>query len=616
MLRALTLASVFAMLIAPSRVQAQTSVNFFMSDGVELATDIYATTFEPQPVLFMRTPSGRSALEELAWSLVNRYDVKVVVQDIRGHGDSGGEESLFQTAAADGLDTLGWMDTLGWSNGIVGGYGQSVTGYEQLLIAGAGDPSFKCLYLKNTSANLPHAGIYEGGIRRSEFDIWAKGQGAPWAPAEWDLHPNAADPYWELLQFSEADAALITVPGLHVTGWYDVNLKGAIEGFRRLQDFGGPGAMGRQRLVIGPWAHKGGTGDLTFPQSMDSETVLEWEKAWASDCLHGEVGALDALPEVLVYMMGSDEPEAPGNVWETFETWPPPSVEVPLYLRNKERLTTSPPGVGELGQLFEHEPLSPVGTVGGRNLRIGQGPKDQSEIEAREDVAVYTSEALKDPVTVVGNIKANLWILTDWDVTDVVVRLTDVYPDGRSMLIASGVKRVGKQLSEQLVEVDLWATGAVFNIGHQIRISISGAMNGAYTPAEERFTALVSNNLEFPSHVALPVLSGLSPEIIGAEVEGEDGDMAEDESDVFTDLDVVVVNDVVGPLEDSIITEVIADEARGRGGAAGDATTQADTGVDPEEEDEGCHGGTTPPISSLLLALSLLICLQARRQLV
>ena len=112
------------------------------------------------------------------------------------------------------------------------------------------------------------------------------------------------------------------------------------------------------------------------------------------------------------------------------------------------------------------------------------------------------------------------------------------------------------------------------------------------------------------------MLSGLSPEIIGAEVEGEDGDMAEEESDVFTDLDVVVVNDGVGPLEDSIITEVIADEARGRGGAAGDASTQADTGVDPEEEDEGCHGGTTPPISSLLLALSLLICLQARRQLV
>jgi uncharacterized protein len=602
-------------LFVTPQVAAQTTVNFFMNDGVELATDIYATTFEPQPVLMIRTADGRGGLEDLAWSLVNRYDVKVVVQDIRGHGDSGGEETLFGTAAADGLATLGWMDTLGWSNGVVGGYGRSVNGYEQLLIAAAGDPSFKCLYLQNTSADLPHAGIYEGGLRRSEFDIWAKGQGASWAPDEWGLHPNTADPYWDLLKFSDADAALITVPGLHVTGWYDVNLKGAIEGFRRLQDSGGPGAAGRQRLVIGPWAHKGGTGDRTFPDAIDSETVLEWEKAWATDCLHGETGTLDALPEVLLYVMGSDEPEAPGNVWETFEAWPPPSIPVPLYLRNKERLTTSPPGVGELGQLFSHQPLSPVGSVGGRNLRIGQGPKDQAAIEARDDVAVYTSEPLKDPVTVVGNVSASLWILSDWDITDVVVRLTDVYPDGRSMLIASGVRRVGKQLSEQLVEVDLFATGAVFNTGHEIRISISGAMNGAYTPAEEPFTALVSNNLAFPSLVTLPVLSGLSPEIIGAEVEGDGGDMAEVPLDTIEDLDAEPTSDGIGPVEDAVITEVISSDTTDAlpPWAIPDPVTPADE--DDGEDDGGCQS-SRPVHSGALLLCVVGLWLTLRRRVV
>ncbi|MGB0591594.1 MAG: CocE/NonD family hydrolase [Myxococcota bacterium] len=612
MRRSLTLLWTLGCLAMAPTVMAQTTVNFFMSDGVELATDIYSTTFEPQPVLMIRTPDGRGDLEEFAWSLVNRYDVKVVVQDIRGHGDSGGEEALFSTAAADGLATLGWMDTLGWSNGIVGGYGKGINGYEQLLIAGAGDPSFKCLYLQNTSANLPHAGIYEGGLRRSEFDIWAKGQGAAWAPDEWSLHPNAADPYWELLQFSEADAALINVPGLHVTGWYDVNQRGAIEGFRRLQDHGGPGAAGRQRLVIGPWSYKGGTGDLEFPDAIDSETVLEWEKAWATDCLHGETGTLDELPEVLLYIMGSDEPEAPGNVWETFEAWPPPSIPVPLYLRNKERLTTSPPGSGELGQLFEHEPLSPVGTAGGRNLRIGQGPKDQSDIEGRDDVAVYTSEPLKDPVTVIGNVSASLWILSDWDITDVVVRLTDVYPDGRSMLIASGVRRVGKQLSEQLVEVDLWATGAVFNTGHQIRISISGAMHGAYTFAEERFTALVSNNLAFPSSVTLPVLSGLSPEPIGAEL-GDGGDMAEVPLDAIEDLDVEPALDSIGPVEDVIITEVIdSDTDDGLPPwAIPEPPTPADEG---EGEDEGGCQSSRPVHSGALAFLVIGLWISLRRR--
>ena len=96
-----------SLLLSSAQVSGKTTVNFFMSDGVELATDIYASTFEPQPVLMIRTANGREGLEELALELVNRYDVKVVVQDIRGHGDSGGEESLFATAASDGLDTLG-----------------------------------------------------------------------------------------------------------------------------------------------------------------------------------------------------------------------------------------------------------------------------------------------------------------------------------------------------------------------------------------------------------------------------------------------------------------------------------------------------------------------------
>ncbi|MDP6942598.1 MAG: CocE/NonD family hydrolase [Myxococcota bacterium] len=605
-------ALLLGVIMTTSMASAQTTVSFFMDDGIELATDIYATTFQPQPVLLIRTPDGRASLEELAWTLVNRYDVKVVVQDVRGHGDSGGEEALFTTAANDGLDTLGWIDTLGWSNGVIGGYGLGINGLEQLLIAGAGDPSFKCLYLENSSGNLPHAGIYEGGIRRTEFDIWAKGLGAGWAPQEWSLHPEQDDTYWDFMKLGDDEAALITVPGLHLTGWYDVNQKGAIESFRRLQDHGGVGAAGRQRLVIGPWSHKGTTGDLVFPDAIGSETVLEWEKAWATDCLHGETGTLDALPEVLLYLMGADEPEAPGNAWETFETWPPPSVPVPLYLRNKKRLTTAPPGPGELGQLFEHEPLDPVGTIGGRNLRIAQGPKDQTEIEEREDVAVYTSEPLKDPVTVVGDISAQLWVLTDWDITDVIVRLTDVYPDGRSMLVASGVQRIFKMANEQLVDLDLWATGMVFNVGHQIRISISGAMKGAYTPAEERFSALVTNSVEFPSRLTLPVLSGLAPEEIGQDAEGAEGDVADGPmDDVITPQDIVLPVDL-GPVEDLVTAEVVT---------VPDTVTPIDTGETGEGNDGGGGGGCGGCGSSQglpgegLLVLGIGLWLVSRRRL-
>ncbi|MDP6944957.1 MAG: CocE/NonD family hydrolase, partial [Myxococcota bacterium] len=494
--------------LASTSASAQVSVSLFASDDVELATDFYMTTFEPQPVLLIRTRDGRELLASLAWSLVDRYDVKVVVQDIRGHGDSGGEDPLFATAVSDGMATLDWIDTLGWSNGIVGAYGRGLDGLEELLLATSGTSDLSCLYLSHVSGDLPHAGIFEGGLRRTEFDVWATAQGAGWVLGEWDQHPSATDPYWEPLRLSSEDAERATSPGLHVTGWYDVLLKGAIGTYQRLQTEGGVGAAGRQRLVIGPWNHRGATAAIAFPDAHNSEALFEWDKAWASDCLHADPEAFDALPAALVYLMGADEPDAPGNLWMTVDGWPPPSAAVSLYLRNKQRLTLELPLPSELGQVYGYEPTDPPGTLGGRNLRLASGPEDQSPIEERDDVAVYTSEVLKDPVTILGDVSARLWILTDWDVTDVVVRLTDVYPDGRSMLVAQGVRRISAMAEAQLVEVDLWSTGMVFNVGHQLRVSVAGAMNGAYEPAPERFSAFILNSESQASSIILPVVSG------------------------------------------------------------------------------------------------------------
>ena len=86
---------------------------------------------------------------------------------------------------------------------------------------------------------------------------------------------------------------------------------------------------------------------------------------------------------------------------------------------------------------------NPVPTVGGQNLVLDKGPMDQRKIESRDDVLLFTTETLTEPLEVTGRITAKLFIASDCPDTDFTVKLTDVYPDGRSMLVTDGILRRG-----------------------------------------------------------------------------------------------------------------------------------------------------------------------------
>src|SRR4029077_3925269 len=128
---------------------------------------------------------------------------------------------------------------------------------------------------------------------------------------------------------------------------------------------------------------------------------------------------------------------------------------------------------------YKYDPGNPVPTVGGQNLNIDKGPMDQTKIENRSDVLLFTSEPLEQPLEVSGHIDAKLWVSSDCPDTDFTVKLCDVYPDGRSMLVTDGILRARYHKSfeeESLLEpgqvyelnVDLWSTALVFNKGHRI----------------------------------------------------------------------------------------------------------------------------------------------------
>jgi putative CocE/NonD family hydrolase len=90
---------------------------------------------------------------------------------------------------------------------------------------------------------------------------------------------------------------------------------------------------------------------------------------------------------------------------------------------------------------YTYDPQNPVPTVGGRELSLPAGPRDQRKIESRPDVLVFTSAPLPQPLEIVGRVKAVLYVASDAPDTDFIVRLCDVYPDGRSYNIAEGALR-------------------------------------------------------------------------------------------------------------------------------------------------------------------------------
>jgi putative CocE/NonD family hydrolase len=300
------------------------------------------------------------------------------------------------------------------------------------------------------------------------------------------------DAFWEPLD-GMLNPETVHVPMLQIGGWYDALLQGNLDAWSHFQHHGGTGAAGNQYLIVDPLTHQYGFGQLPYPPERfprgDGEFYHQHLLAWLDHWLK-QPGPIDDWPAVHVYLMGAcEEPGAPGCHWVDLDAWPPsdhwPSS---FFLAADGTLSETVPDAGELELTID--PTNPVPTIGGANLAIYpppySGPYDQSVlIEPRGDVLVFSTDVLTEPVEIMGRVTARIWIRPDTPDLDLSVRLTDVYPDGRSMLILDGIQRARMRLSDTeehfltigeptLIEVDLWSTAMVFNAGHRIRVAIAG----------------------------------------------------------------------------------------------------------------------------------------------
>ncbi len=527
-----------------------------MRDGIKLATDVYVpkTQSLPHGSILIRTPYNKNPLGLIGMNWA-KNGWPTVIQDMRGKYASDGIDTVFRNAHTDGPDTLEWIADQSWSNGKVATYGGSALGINQYYMAGANPPNLACQFIQVATPNLyKHVAFQGGQFRQSMVERWLTSQGSLHVLPELFAHENYTLDYWTNVSL-EDNWEDVNVPAIHFGGWFDCMLQGTIDGFMGYQYLGGTGAQENSKLIIGPWTHGGGSGELTYPEN--SKDTFSMDMFWdmVNQFTMNSSNNYDEWPTVSYYVLGDvTDPEAPGNEWRYADVWPLLDYsEKEWYLHENEQLSLDSPG--EYDSLtYTYDPSNPVPTVGGQNLNIAAGPYDQTSIEGREDVLIFTSGEFEEPYEATGPIKARLYVSSNCPDTDFTVKLTDVYPDGRSMLIADGILRMRNRNGfdhwefmepEEIyeIEVDLWSTSYIWNTGHKIRVAISSSnyprfQNNPNTedPMRQNTTYSVAENTlyfdsSYPSCIILPEVEQVKtirnppnvPDIISAPIIGKAG---------------------------------------------------------------------------------------------
>jgi hypothetical protein len=565
-----------------------------MRDGVELATDAWIPAVTPAPTLLVRLPYGKDLPQLLAYGLMPNIfalveaGYAVVYQDCRGTFRSGGDLVPMLNEAADGADTVAWVLRQPWCDGNIGSYGASYLGFVQWASVSAGAP-VKAIAPAVTTTDYYTAPWYSEGGAASWHTVqsWTtqmamvetlrqlgRGSGDPQLLGELagmmaDPQPHLAAmppsrqpaveqvwPWWgELLSHPARDAwwqnlsvldraEQVTVPALHIGGWFDIFVANTARSFTGLRARAGTAeAREGQRLIIGPWDHLNSTGiypDRKFGLTADAITQdltgqhVRFFDRWLRD----RRGALDGSASVKIFVMGIDR-------WREEQDWPLPGTSyVPYYLHSSGRANTAA-GDGELSteapaqtaaDTFLYDPQRPVPSLGGRlmlpSTANAAGPVDQRPVETRDDVLCFTSAVLTKPLEVTGHVSLTLYASSSAPDTDFTGKLVDVFPDGRAIFLTDGIirARYRKSLAEPepltpgepyQLSLDLSVTSNVFLPGHRIRLEVSSSNfprfdrntnTGGVIADESADQATIAVNRvlhgpDYPSQLILPVVS-------------------------------------------------------------------------------------------------------------
>jgi putative CocE/NonD family hydrolase len=558
-------------------VRLERSVRCTLSDGIALVSDHYYPAIEkygngPWPTLLMRQPYGRDIASTVVYAhpvWFARHGYHVVIQDVRGRGDSEGEFYPFRHEGRDGAEAIAWLMRHPACNGRIGMYGFSYQGSTQLLTAVENPEGLVCIAPHMTAADLYHGWFYhQGALRLASTLGWgiqmlredARRLGlrnandrleAAWANVRaqanyvpYGKHAAIADPelpsyvrdwlehrdageFWSELDISTR-LSKIEVPALHIAGWYDTYLEGSIAGYVALREHAGTAfARDHQFLLAGPWVHipwGDRVGDVNLGEAANFDTdklLLRWFNHWLKDS-----GDFAGEPRVRHFALGE-------NRWHEADEWPA-DAPVTLYLhsggnansrKGDGALTAIAPKDEEPRDVFVYDPEVPVMSPGGPLAM--SGPLDQAALEMGNNLLVFTTTPAAVATHVLGQPRVSLYAATSASYADLTAKLLRVMPSGRAEFISIGIARSTFLFQETEYSADVvncWQftlepTSVVIAVGESLRLEVASSAFPLYdrNPSTgtapqtadnwnwQRSTQQVVHTPEYPSALHLPV---------------------------------------------------------------------------------------------------------------
>ncbi len=418
---------------------------------------------------------------------------------------------------------IAWARAQPWCSGTAGMIGISWGGFNGLQVAALRPEGLKAVVTVCSSADRFADDIHtRGGCQLGENLGWATqmlaysarppdpevvGDGwretwrtrleaQPFHLETWLSHQRR-DAFWEhgsvCEDFSAIEAAVLTVGG-----WHD--------GYRNTPDKLMRGLSAPCKAILGPWNHKYPNIAGPEPRIGFLTECLRWWDRW----LKGIDTGVERDPDMRLWLMDGLRPaalfpERPGR-WIAAGAWPSARIAT-------RTLHLTAAGLAEAPAPWGASVRSPAdaGAGYGEFFPFAFGPElpvDQREDDAKS--ACADGPVLDAPLDIVGGPRVVLRLASDVPQAQVMVRLCEVFPDGASAHVTSGLLNlshrrssaapapmVPREVEEVTVQLDQIAYRA--HPGSRLRIAVStGSWPFAWPSPEAATLTLEAGRLELP----------------------------------------------------------------------------------------------------------------------
>lgn len=463
-----------------------------------LLADLYISDSTVQkPVILIQTPYNK-ALYRLALGKVGAesgagvpYDsakYNYVTVDWRGFYANKDADSALYSRGFDGYDIIEWIAAQSWSNGKVGTWGGSALGQIQFQTAAQQPPHLVCAAPFIKDFKTKYNDFYYGGDYRKEHVQSLVKLGFTTEQLVL-MHPTQ-DSYWKLAENLTDMSDKIAVPLFMCSGWFDHFPDDVLRAFDDVRTNSASTVRQKHKLLFGPWLHTSiglsTQGILDFPNA--AGIPVEMGMKFFNYYLRGEQNGWETEPVVRYYQMGE-------NAWHTGADWQSAAKgKATLYFHEQKKLSFEPPPITFQPippDTLRADPRNPAPTIGGSRFNpfdktITTGPQDISGLLARADVLGYATEPLTNEISINGASEVKFHFICNRKDADISVRLCDVFPDGKWVILTQGIERLRLRNSlstEQLLTpgtpdsaiVSLSDLAMTFQKGHRIGLVISGS---------------------------------------------------------------------------------------------------------------------------------------------